>query len=59
MHAANIPSEHADAAQHAAANLFSGAGHQLLYVPTELQQLITQALEVGYVTALHDVRDGD
>lgn len=58
MHVANIPSEHASAAQHAAANLFSGAGHQLLYVPTELQQLITQAIEIGYATALHDVRAG-
>ncbi|MFF9320235.1 hypothetical protein ACF1D3_12930, partial [Streptomyces sp. NPDC014728] len=58
MHVANVPSQHAGAAQHAAASLFSGAGHQLLYVPTELQQLITQAIEVGYATALHDVRDG-
>ncbi|MEH0429029.1 hypothetical protein QBB34_22380 [Streptomyces stelliscabiei] len=39
--------------------LCSGAGHRLLYAPTELQQLITEAIEIGYPTALQDVRDGD
>ncbi|MCF3119300.1 hypothetical protein IPZ68_06200 [Streptomyces arenae] len=41
MHVAMVPGEHARAAGHTAANLCSGAGHRLLYVPTELQQLIT------------------
>ncbi len=59
MHIATVPGEHAHAAGHAAANLCSGAGHRLLYLPTELQQLVTEAIEIGYVTALKDVRDGD
>ncbi|WP_399926916.1 hypothetical protein [Streptomyces kanamyceticus] len=59
MHAATVPGQHARAAGHAAANLCSGAGHGLLYAPPELQQLITQAIEIGYATALQDVRDGD
>jgi hypothetical protein len=59
MHVATVPSEHAHAAGHAAAKLCSGAGHRLLYSPTELQQLIAEAIEIGYATALQDVRDGD
>ncbi|MDI3390677.1 hypothetical protein QIS99_31450 [Streptomyces sp. B-S-A8] len=59
MHVATVPGDHARAAGHAAANLCSGAGYRLLYIPTELQQLITQAIEIGYATALQDVRDGD
>ncbi|KIE23734.1 hypothetical protein LK08_28555 [Streptomyces sp. MUSC 125] len=59
MHIATVPGEHARAAGHAAANLCSGSGHRLLYVSAELQQLITQAIEIGYATALQDVRDGD
>ncbi|WP_179202368.1 hypothetical protein [Streptomyces caniscabiei] len=30
-----------------------------MYAPPELQQLITEAIEIGYATALQDVRDGD
>ncbi|MFI1174161.1 hypothetical protein [Streptomyces melanogenes] len=30
-----------------------------MHLPTELQQLITEAIEIGYATALKDVRDGD
>ncbi|MHC0429487.1 hypothetical protein ACX6XY_04750 [Streptomyces sp. O3] len=59
MHVAAVPDEHARAAGRAAANLCSGAGHRLSYAPTELQQLITHAIEIGYATALQDVRDGD
>ncbi|WP_159025307.1 hypothetical protein [Streptomyces pluripotens] len=59
MHVAAVSAEHARAAGHAAANLCSGSGHRLLYVSAELQQLITQAIEIGYATALQDVRDGD
>lgn len=59
MHVATVPSEHAHAVGHAAAKLCSDAGHRLLYAPTELQQLITEAIEIGYATALQDVRDGD
>ncbi|MEV0267090.1 hypothetical protein AB0I49_37915 [Streptomyces sp. NPDC050617] len=40
-------------------NLCSGAGHQLLYRSTEMQQLIDEAIEIGYATPLQDVRDGD
>ena len=59
LHIATVPGEHARAASHAAANLCSAAGADLLYAPTRLQQLITEAIEVGYATALRDVRNGD
>jgi hypothetical protein len=59
MHVATVPGEHARAAGHAAANLYSGAGHRLLYASPELRQLITEAIEVGYAAALQDVRNGD
>ncbi|MBT2401129.1 hypothetical protein [Streptomyces sp. ISL-100] len=59
LHVAAVPGEHARAAGHAAANLCSGAGHRLSYASTELQQLITEAIEIGYATALQAVRDGD
>ncbi|CAM5632661.1 hypothetical protein GCM10010329_22580 [Streptomyces spiroverticillatus] len=58
MHAATVPGEHAQAAGHAAANLCPGAGHQLLYLSPELHQLIDEAIEIGYATALQDVRSG-
>ncbi|WP_434592038.1 hypothetical protein [Streptomyces sp. A5-4] len=58
MHLATVPGTHARAAEHAAANLCSGAGHSLLYAPMKLQQLIAEAIEIGYATALKDVRDG-
>ncbi|MEU3755100.1 hypothetical protein AB0H17_20375 [Streptomyces olivoreticuli] len=57
LHMATVPGEHARAADHAAANLCSGAG--LSVAPTELQQLITEAIQIGYAAALKDVRDGD
>ncbi|MDT0613607.1 hypothetical protein [Streptomyces lancefieldiae] len=59
MHVATVSGEHARAASDAAANLYSSAGHRLLYAPPELRQLITEAIEVGYAAALQDVRDGD
>jgi hypothetical protein len=59
LHIATVPDEHARAAGHAAASLCSGAGADLLYAPPSLQQLITEALEVGYATALRDVREGN
>ncbi|MFE1339808.1 hypothetical protein ACFW6K_19260 [Streptomyces sp. NPDC058733] len=59
MHVATVSGEHARAAGHAAANLYSGAGHRLLYAPPELRQLITDAIEVGYAAALQDVRNGE
>ncbi|MBA2948503.1 hypothetical protein [Streptomyces himalayensis] len=57
LHISTVPAEHSRAAGHAAANLCSGAG--LLAASTELQQMITQAIEIGYAAALRDVRDGD
>jgi hypothetical protein len=36
--------------------LWSGYGR--LDAPPEMVQLITQAIEVGYLTALRDARDG-
>jgi hypothetical protein len=59
MHVATVSGEHAQAADHAAANLCSGAGHQLLYLSPELQQLIDEAIEIGYATALQAVRNGN
>jgi hypothetical protein len=59
LHLATVPDAHARAAGHAAANLCSGAGADLSYAPPRLQQLITEAIEVGYATALHDVRNGN
>lgn len=58
MHSATLTGEHAHAATHAAASLCSEAGHVLLYAPAALQQMIAEAIEVGYATALRDVRDG-
>lgn len=45
------------AASEAAANLMSGHGG-FLYAPTAMARLVTQAIEIGYVTALRDMRDG-
>ncbi|WP_328328683.1 MULTISPECIES: hypothetical protein [unclassified Streptomyces] len=59
LHIATVPDEHARAAGHAAANLCSGAGADLLYAPPRLQQLIAEAIEVGYATALRDVHNGN
>lgn len=59
LHITTVPDEHARAAGDAAANLCSGVGADLLHAPPRLQQLITEAIEVGYATALHDVRNGD
>jgi hypothetical protein len=44
------------AASEAAANLWSEYGR--LDAPTAMARLITQAIEVGYLTALHDIRHG-
>jgi hypothetical protein len=44
------------AAEHAVANLWSEFGY--LSAPLEVLQMFHQALEVGYMTALQDVRDG-
>jgi hypothetical protein len=59
MYAATVPGEHAQAAGHAAANFCSEAGHQLLHLPTELQQLINEAIEIGYTAALQGVHNGN
>jgi hypothetical protein len=45
------------AAEHAAANLMSGWG--ILNAPAPVLEMIRQALELGYMTALQHVRHGD
>ncbi|MET9360097.1 hypothetical protein ACFYMW_00500 [Streptomyces sp. NPDC006692] len=57
LHMATVHDEHARGAQHAAANLRSGAG--LSVAPTELHHLINESIQIGYAAALRDVRDGD
>lgn len=44
------------AAEEAAANLWSGYGYQ--NAPAEVLRMLVQAIEIGYMAALHDVRDG-
>ncbi|MFI0352522.1 hypothetical protein [Actinomadura sp. 9N407] len=39
----------------AAANLMSGSG--LLYVPSEVLHMLTQAIEIGYAAALKSAED--
>ena len=58
LYTATVQDRDARGAGDAAANLCSGAGTALLYASPELQQLISNAIEIGYVTALQDVRDG-
>ncbi|MFJ9188288.1 MULTISPECIES: hypothetical protein [unclassified Streptomyces] len=57
LHMATVHDEHARAADHAAASLCSGAG--LSVAPPGLHQLVNEAIQIGYATALNDVRDGD
>lgn len=56
-HITAVPGEHARAAGDAAASLCSGAA--LRVAPTDLEQLIAEAMQIGYAAALWDVRDGD
>ncbi|MFZ3558473.1 hypothetical protein [Streptomyces sp. BH055] len=58
LHEETVSSSFARRAENAAADLCSGAGPELLHIPTELHQLIDQALEIGYAAALKDVRAG-
>lgn len=44
-------------AQEAAANLWSGFGYQ--DAPGDVLRMFAQAIEIGYLTALRDVRNGD
>jgi hypothetical protein len=53
---ATNPGDEREAAQ-AAASLWSGFGY--LDAPTDVLRMFVQAIEVGYVTALNDVRDGN
>lgn len=46
----------ARAAAEAVANLWSGYGYQ--NAPPSVLQMFTEAMEIGYVTALQDVREG-
>jgi hypothetical protein len=45
------------AARDAAANLWSGFGYQ--DAPGDVLRMFCHAIEIGYMTALRDVRDGD
>lgn len=45
------------AAREAAANLWSGFGYQ--DAPGDVLRMFVQAIEIGYITALRDVRDGE
>jgi hypothetical protein len=45
------------AAEHPVAMLMSGWG--ILNAPAPVLEMIRQALELGYITALRHVRDGD
>jgi len=42
---------------YAVANLWSGYGYQ--DAPTEVIRMLVNAIEIGYMAALNDVRDGD
>jgi hypothetical protein len=53
---ATDPGDEREAAR-AAANLWSGFG--CLDAPTDVLRMFVQAIEVGYMTALSDVRDGN
>lgn len=44
------------AAREAAANLWSGFGYQ--DAPGDVLRMFVQAIEIGYMAALRDVRDG-
>ncbi len=44
-------------AYNAVANLWSGYGYQ--DAPTEVLRMLVNAIEIGYMAALNDVRDGD
>jgi hypothetical protein len=55
-HRGHHPGDEREAAQ-AAANLWSGFGY--LDAPTDVLRMFVQVIEVGYMTALNDVRDGN
>ena len=56
---ATVATDRADelAAQEAAANLWSEFGYQ--DAPGDVLRMFAQAIEIGYLTALRDVRNGD
>jgi hypothetical protein len=47
----------ARAAYNAVANLWSEYGYQ--DAPTEVLRMLVNAIEIGYMAALNDIRDGD
>jgi hypothetical protein len=51
-----VRDEDARVTAEAVANLWSGFGYQ--DPPPQVQQMLIQAIEIGYATAMHDVRDG-
>ena len=58
LHAANARDAGDErAASEAMANLWSAFGYQ--GAPTDVLRMLVAATEVGYMTALRDVRDGD
>jgi hypothetical protein len=56
LHANTVRDEDARPAYEAAANILSGYGYQ--NAPLEVLQMFTNAIEIGYVAALRDIRDG-
>lgn len=56
LHNKAVHDQDARAAAEAAANLWSGFG--FLDAPTAILDMLVQAIEAGYATALHDLRDG-
>jgi hypothetical protein len=56
LHHNAVHDQDARAAADAAANLWSGLGFR--DAPTDILEMLVQAIEAGYATALHDLRDG-
>ncbi|MFC4948289.1 hypothetical protein [Pseudonocardia sp. GCM10023141] len=56
LHEQTVRSEDAQEASTAAASAWSGSGY--LDAPAEVMEMLTQAVEIGYATALDDLRSG-
>lgn len=56
LHTNAVHDQDARAAAEAAANLWSGFGFR--DAPPEVLEMLLRAVEAGYATALHDLRDG-
>ena len=56
VHEVVVPAQDACAAAEAAARLWSEFGFH--HAPTPVLEMLVQAIEAGYATALRDIRDG-